>query len=619
MLTVDFRRFPVRPGHRVLDLGCGGGRHAFEVYRRGADVVAFDLDPAELAPVTGMFGAMRAAGEASPGADATAISGDATAMPFGDGMFDRVIAAEVLEHILDDQRAMNELGRVLRPGGLAAITVPSFLPERICWALSTEYHEVPGGHVRIYTRVELEAKLARAGLTALWHHHAHGLHSPYWWLKCAVGVHHDKHRLTSAYHRLLVWDIMRRPAVTRLAEQALNPLIGKSLVVYAVKPEPGQGQGQGQGVRGDGESPCEQGGSGGDRSPGEMLPRADVLATGESIARMQDRSGAIAWPDGHVDAWDHVECAMALSACGLRQPARRAYQWLREAQRADGSWPRSVEAGRVTDPAAESHHAAYVAVGAWHEYLVTGDERHALAMWPTVRRAVEWALELRTPRGEVRWERDAAGLPGTYALLSGCASIHQSLRCAVALAKLADDPRPDWELAADQLGHLVARHPEAFANKSRFAMDWYYPVLGGAVRGEDADRRVASAWDTFVVPGLGVRCVSDEPWVTAAETCELVIALDACGMRDRALEVFASVQHLRHQDGSYWTGWQFANQAPFPRERSSWTAAAVVLAADALTGFSGGAGIFRDAADEAGQPGDRTACGCDADAPRGTR
>ena len=186
----------------------------------------------------------------------------------------------------------------------------------------------------------------------------------------------------------------------------------------------------------------------------------------------------------------------------------------------------------MTDPAAESHHAAYVAVGAWHEYLVTGDERHALAMWPTVRRAVQWALGLRTPRGEVRWERDAAGVPGTYALLSGCASIHQSLRCAVALAKLADDPRPDWELAADQLGHLVARHPEAFADKSRFAMDWYYPVLGGAVRGQDADRRVASAWDTFVVPGLGVRCVSDEPWVTAAETCELVIALDACGMRE---------------------------------------------------------------------------------------
>ena len=143
---------------------------------------------------------------------------------------------------------------------------------------------------------------------------------------------------------------------------------------------------------------------------GIALPeRTEILATGESIARMQERSGAIAWPDGHVDAWDHVECAMALSACGLREPARRAYRWLRETQRTDGSWPRSVVAGRVTDPAAESHHAAYVAVGAWHEYLVTGDERQTLVMWPTVRRAVEWTLALRTPRGEVQWERDAGG------------------------------------------------------------------------------------------------------------------------------------------------------------------------------------------------------------------
>ena len=244
MLTVDFGRFPIRPGNRVLDLGCGGGRHAFEVYRRGGQVVAFDLDPGELKDVNSMFAAMRAEGEAGaargeavtgiPGA--IGVSGDATEMPFCDNAFDRVIAAEVLEHVLDDQRAMRELARVLRPGGLAAITVPAFLPERVCWALSTEYHEVPGGHVRIYTRVELEAKLARAGLEPRWHHHAHGLHSPYWWLKCAVGVGKDDHPLAAAYHRLLVWDIMKRPAATRLAERALNPVIGKSLVVYAVKP-----------------------------------------------------------------------------------------------------------------------------------------------------------------------------------------------------------------------------------------------------------------------------------------------------------------------------------------------------------------------------------------------
>jgi hypothetical protein len=329
----------------------------------------------------------------------------------------------------------------------------------------------------------------------------------------------------------------------------------------------------------------------------------DVVATAESIAQVQEASGAIPWPDGHVDAWDHVECAMALSACGLRTQARRAYRWLRETQRADGSWPRSSVRGAVTDPAAESHHAAYVATGLWHEYLVSGDERYVLTMWPTVRRAVEWVLGLRTPRGEVLWERDATGSPGGYALLSGCSSIHQSLRCAVALAKLADDPQPDWELAADRLAHLVAARPEAFADKSRFAMDWYYPVLGGAVRGADAARRLAADWDTFVVPGLGVRCVSDQPWVTGAETCELALALDACGMRAEAAGVFATAQHLRRPDGSYWTGWQYANRAPFPAERSSWTAAAVVLAADALTGFSGGAGLFREAGLDRSAPG----------------
>jgi len=245
VLTVDFDHFPIRPGDRVLDLGCGGGRHAFEVYRRGGRVVACDLDPAELGPVTSMFGAMTAEGEAGSGAGAgsgaaapgaAAISGDAAHLPFCDKSFDLVIASEVLEHILDDQRAMNELARVLRPGGRIAVTVPAFFPERICWGLSAAYHEVPGGHVRIYTRVELEAKLVRAGLVPRWHHHAHGLHSAYWWLKCAVGVGKDDHPLVSAYHRMLVWDIMKRPAATRLAERALNPVIGKSLVVYAVKP-----------------------------------------------------------------------------------------------------------------------------------------------------------------------------------------------------------------------------------------------------------------------------------------------------------------------------------------------------------------------------------------------
>jgi SAM-dependent methyltransferase len=237
MLTVDFGRFPVGPGDRVLDLGCGAGRHAFEAYRRGAHVIAADLDLSELAPVSDMFAAMRAEGQAGPVAAAATMTADATRLPFPDGAFDRVVAAEILEHVPEDRRAITEIARVLRPGGVAAVTVPSWLPERVCWALSREYHEVPGGHVRIFTRSELAAKLSAAGLMVTGGHHAHGLHSPYWWLKCAVGVHDDANPAVRGYHRLLVWDIMRRPALTRLTEAALNPVIGKSLVLYARKPD----------------------------------------------------------------------------------------------------------------------------------------------------------------------------------------------------------------------------------------------------------------------------------------------------------------------------------------------------------------------------------------------
>jgi SAM-dependent methyltransferase len=235
VLTVDFGRFPVGPGDRVLDLGCGAGRHAFEVLRRGARVVAADTDLSELRQVADMFAAMHEAGEVPAGASARVAAGDATALPFPDGSFDKVIAAEVLEHVRADQAAISEVARVLRPGGVAAVTVPAWLPERICWRLSDDYHNVPGGHLRIFTRAELQAKLTRAGLQLSGHHHAHALHSPYWWLKCAVGVHDDDHPLARAYHRLLVWQIMKNPAALRQADRALNPLIGKSVVFYASK------------------------------------------------------------------------------------------------------------------------------------------------------------------------------------------------------------------------------------------------------------------------------------------------------------------------------------------------------------------------------------------------
>jgi SAM-dependent methyltransferase len=236
VLTIDFDRLGLQPGERALDMGCGAGRHAFEMYRRGADVVAFDRDADELAGVLDLFAAMREAGEVPAGAEADVKQGDALALPFADGEFDRIVAAEVLEHIKEDAAAVAELVRVLRPGGTIAVTVPRWLPERICWALSEDYHTVEGGHVRIYRRADLVGMLESAGLRYLGHDHVHGLHSPYWWLRCLVGVTDEAHRLVRAYHRVLVWDIAKRPLATRWAERVLDPVVGKSLVVYLRKP-----------------------------------------------------------------------------------------------------------------------------------------------------------------------------------------------------------------------------------------------------------------------------------------------------------------------------------------------------------------------------------------------
>lgn len=237
MLTVDFERLGLQRGERVLDMGCGAGRHAFEMYRRGADVIALDQDADELAVVSEWFAAMRDAGDVPLGAEADVKQGDALNLPFADGEFDRIVAAEVLEHIPDDHTAIAELVRVLRPGGTLAVTVPRWLPEKVCWLLSDAYHEVEGGHVRIYRGDELTTLLEDAGLRYVGRDHVHGLHSPYWWLKCAVGVDNEDNPAVKAFHRLLVWDIVRRPFLTRAAERLLDPLLGKSLVLYLEKPE----------------------------------------------------------------------------------------------------------------------------------------------------------------------------------------------------------------------------------------------------------------------------------------------------------------------------------------------------------------------------------------------
>ena len=236
MLTVDFDRLGITAGTTVIDVGCGAGRHSFEAYRRGADVVAFDQDAAELNNVDTILAAMKDAGEAPASAKAEAVKGDALDLPYPDGTFDCVIASEILEHVPEDDRAIGELIRVLKPGGSLAITVPRWLPERVCWLLSREYHSNEGGHVRIYRASALRDKLLAYGLRFTHRHHAHALHSPFWWLKCLVGVSKSDHPAVAAYHKMLVWDMMAQPWVTRSAESLLNPVVGKSVALYFEKP-----------------------------------------------------------------------------------------------------------------------------------------------------------------------------------------------------------------------------------------------------------------------------------------------------------------------------------------------------------------------------------------------
>lgn len=240
MLTVDLRRVGARPGARVLDLGCGAGRHAFALARAGCAVVALDESMQECSAVSAVLAAMRSAGELPGDGCATALRADAFRLPFADATFDGVVAAEVLEHLRDDRAAMAELARVLRPGGVLAVSVPRCWPEALNWALSAEYRGSPGGHVRIYRRSQLRRRLASVGMRQVGTHHAHALHSPYWWLRCLVGVDRDRHPLVAAYHRLLVWEIERGPRSMRVAERALRPLIGKSLVAYFRADAPGE-------------------------------------------------------------------------------------------------------------------------------------------------------------------------------------------------------------------------------------------------------------------------------------------------------------------------------------------------------------------------------------------
>jgi hypothetical protein len=326
----------------------------------------------------------------------------------------------------------------------------------------------------------------------------------------------------------------------------------------------------------------------------QLTVAVDIPALLELILATQRPDGAIPWYPGHkTDPWDHVESAMGLTIGGARTQARRAYEWLKNHQLDDGSWYAAYTDGEVSDQTRETNHAAYIAVGLYHYYFSTGDLDFIKALWPTLRRAINFVLRHQAPTGEVYWAVSPQAQVDPMALITGCASICLSLKCALALARILDDAQPQWHQALSALSACLQHKPHRFnTTKARFSMDWFYPVLSGVLSGPAAQERIDSHWKKFVVQDLGVRCVSDRPWITIAESSELVLALTAMGNARKAGIVFRWICDRTFDDGTYWCGFTFPDMVIWPEEKVTWTNAVVLMAADALFTLTPAAEIF---------------------------
>ncbi|WP_444921669.1 prenyltransferase/squalene oxidase repeat-containing protein [Microbulbifer sp. CnH-101-G] len=329
-----------------------------------------------------------------------------------------------------------------------------------------------------------------------------------------------------------------------------------------------------------------------------LFPTGFVRDSAAYILSQQLPDGSIPWFKGHyADPWDHVEAAMGLAIAGEFVAAEKAYRWLADIQLQDGSWWAAYKDGAIDNSERrESNFVAYVATGVWQYYLISGDRRFLQRYWPMVERAIDFVLGLQTEHGEIHWAVDAEGKHKEDALITGCASVYKSLECAINIASALGLERTEWVRGRAALGEALQNKPERFdrtwESKARFSMDWFYPVLTGAIAGEAARARLQQRWDEFVVAGLGCRCVNDEPWVTVAESCELTMALLASGQRARAEIIYRGLHRWQDSDGGYWTGYVYRDQAVWPEEKTTWTVGAMLLAADALADLTPASGLF---------------------------
>ena len=319
----------------------------------------------------------------------------------------------------------------------------------------------------------------------------------------------------------------------------------------------------------------------------------DLLAS--FIADLQYPSGEIPWHEGgKTDPWDLVESAMGLTIGGIFHASEQAFEWMIEKQNENGSWFSSYINGDPEDRTMESNMSAYIAVGVFHFWLIRRDMAFLDKMWPCVKKGIDYALSLQTDRGEIYWARSPQGDVDPMALLTGCSSIFMSLKCALSMAHLLGHAMPRWEDAFCRLGNTLRDTIHIYnISKSRFSMYWFYPILSGALTGYAAERRIEKYWKKYVVEGQGVRCVSDRPWITMAETSEFVLALDAMGNSELAKIVFSWIQDRVYEDGTFWCGYTFPDMVVWPEDKISWTNGVALMAADALYELTPANGLFR--------------------------
>ena len=346
-----------------------------------------------------------------------------------------------------------------------------------------------------------------------------------------------------------------------------------------------------------------------------VVSACEIRETAQHLTSLQLPNGMIQWfPGGHSDPWNHIESAMALDVAGFHQEAEQAYEWLADIQRPDGSWHNYyLPDGTVEDAKLDTNVCAYIATGVWHHWRSTWDRGFAENLWPTVDRALEFVLSQRRSDGVPLWAVEPDGRPWDYALLTGTSSIQHALRCGAALGAALGEPRPDWIAAASTMTEVIRTDPSAFEPKERWAMDWYYPVLTGAMTGEQAKARMAEGWDLFAMEDRGIKCVSDEPWITASETAECALAFAVMGDTSTATDLLRWIRPHRNvtdaagllepspftdtaaasSPGAYWTGIVHPDGVLFPfDEHTSYTAAAIVLAVDAITQTTQAANLF---------------------------